>query len=174
LRQHLRSPSWPGKQLHNICAIDDNTYLPFVEITIWSFPHSWLITGFAHYIWYLRFYSKTGATSGSGIAYPSGASWSFSRVRVAQSVVFCVMFCRSLFDLFSLFFWSLYYRLSIFDLRLLITPLVSFNERLWHKSFKIYQPTNKQMEQNITMLNPKWRKDMFFCSMIKHVLVVSR
>ena len=22
------------------------------------------------------------------------------------------------------------------------------------------------MEQNITMLNPKWRKDMFFCSMI--------
>jgi hypothetical protein len=28
------------------------------------------------------------------------------------------------------------------------------------------------MEQNITMLNPKWRKDMFFCSMIKHVLVV--
>jgi hypothetical protein len=25
---------YPGKQLHNICVIDDNTYLPFVEITI--------------------------------------------------------------------------------------------------------------------------------------------
>ena len=80
---------------------------------------------------------------------------------VFVSVVFCVVVSRSLFDLFSLFIWSLYYCLPFFYLRLFITPLVSskfsFNEPLWHKNFKIYQPTNEQMEQNITMLNPKWR-----------------
>jgi hypothetical protein len=41
-----------------------------------------------------------------------------------MSLVFCVVFCRSLFVLLSLFVVSLYY-LSFLDLRLLITPLVS-------------------------------------------------
>ena len=41
------------------------------------------------------------------------------------SLVFCVVFNRSLFVLLYFFFWSLYY-LS-FDLRLVITPLVSSN-----------------------------------------------
>jgi hypothetical protein len=38
----------------------------------------------------------------------------FSGVRVAQSLVFCVVFCRSLFVLLCFFFWSLYC-LSFFD-----------------------------------------------------------
>ena len=41
-----------------------------------------------------------------------------SGVRVTRSLVLCVMFCRSLFVRLSGFF---------FDLRLLITPLVSLN-----------------------------------------------
>jgi len=45
----------------------------------------------------------------------------FSGVRVARSLVFCVMFCRSSFVLFLLTI------VSFFDLRLLITPLVSSN-----------------------------------------------
>ena len=49
----------------------------------------------------------------------------FSGFRVARSLVFCAMFCRSLFLLLSLFFWPLCC-LFLFDLRLLITPLVSF------------------------------------------------
>jgi hypothetical protein len=48
----------------------------------------------------------------------------FSVVRVARSLVFCVMFCRSLFVLLLFFYWSLHC-LSFFDLRLLVTPLVS-------------------------------------------------
>ena len=41
-----------------------------------------------------------GATSGEGTAYPSGASEyasPFSKVRVAQSLAFCVVLCGSLF-----------------------------------------------------------------------------
>ena len=50
----------------------------------------------------------------------------FSGVRVTRSLVFCVMFCRSLFVFLSFFFWPLCC-LSCFDLRILITPLVSSN-----------------------------------------------
>jgi hypothetical protein len=50
----------------------------------------------------------------------------FSAIRVARSLVFCVMFCRSLF-LFLVFFFSSLYCLSFFDLQLLITPLISSN-----------------------------------------------
>ena len=80
---------------------------------------------------------------------PEYLSWSpvFSGVRIARSLVFCVVFCRSLFVLF--FFLSLYfvctliydfwlplwylrfttsdYPFDILDLRLLITPLISSN-----------------------------------------------
>ena len=48
----------------------------------------------------------------------------YNGVRVARSLVFCVVYCRSLFVLLSIFFWPLH-SLPFFDLRLLITPLVS-------------------------------------------------
>ena len=51
-----------------------------------------------------------------------------SGVRVAQTLAFCVVFCRSLFVLSSFFFIVLC--LSFFDLRILITPLVSSNSSL--------------------------------------------
>jgi hypothetical protein len=44
-------------------------------------------------------------------------------VRFIQSLVFCVVFCGCLF---VLFFQPLYF-LSVFDLRLLFTPLVYLN-----------------------------------------------
>jgi hypothetical protein len=44
----------------------------------------------------------------------------FIGVDIAQSVVFCLVFCRSLFFLLFFFYWSLYCQ-SFFDLRLLIT-----------------------------------------------------
>jgi hypothetical protein len=50
----------------------------------------------------------------------------FSGVRVTRSLVLCVMFCRSLFVLLSVFFRPLCC-LSFFDLQFLITPLVSSN-----------------------------------------------
>ena len=70
----------------------------------------------------------TGATSGAGTVYPSGAPEfipGFSGVRVARSLDFCVLFDRSIVFLLTVFYWLLYC-LSFFDLRILITPLVSF------------------------------------------------
>ena len=64
-----------------------------------------------------------GDTSGAGIYNPSGAPKlipAFSGVRVAPSFNFCVVCCRSLFGLWSIFFLPLHY-LSFIDLRLLIT-----------------------------------------------------
>jgi hypothetical protein len=43
---------------------------------------------------------------------------------ISRSLVFCVMICRSLFVISSVFFWSLCY-LS-FDLRIPITPISIF------------------------------------------------
>ena len=45
--------------------------------------------------------NAAGATCGGSTTYPSGApefTQIFSGVHVAQSLVFCVLFCRSLFD----------------------------------------------------------------------------
>jgi hypothetical protein len=49
--------------------------------------------------------NTTGATSGTGTAYPFGAhefTPVFSGVRVAQSLVFCVVHCKSSFFPFSI------------------------------------------------------------------------
>jgi hypothetical protein len=56
----------------------------------------------------------------------TSSSLVFSGARCARSYIFCVMLCLSLFVLFSFFFWSLYC-LSFFDLRLVITPVLSSN-----------------------------------------------
>jgi hypothetical protein len=73
--------------------------------------------------------NTTGATCGVGTAYLSGApefTYGFSGVRVAQSLVFCVLFCR-FFCVFLSFFLLPLYCLSLFDFRLLITPVVASN-----------------------------------------------
>jgi hypothetical protein len=58
------------------------------------------------YVFFLNKSNTTGTTSGAGTAYPSGApdvASDFSAVRVNQYLVFCVVFCRSLFVLLSFF-----------------------------------------------------------------------
>jgi hypothetical protein len=42
----IRSPPWLGWPLWNICVTNDHGYVPLVVNTSWSFPCSWLITGF--------------------------------------------------------------------------------------------------------------------------------
>jgi hypothetical protein len=80
-----------------------------------------------------------GATSGTGTAYHSGTTEftpRLSGVHVAQSLVFCVVFCRSLFVLLSFLSWHFVlfvllrltasdYSVGILDLLFLITQLVS-------------------------------------------------
>ena len=64
-----------------------------------------------------------------GIAFPSGApefTHGFSGVRVIRSLVLMCMFCRSLCVLLYFFFWPLCC-LFFFDIRIIITPLVSSN-----------------------------------------------
>jgi hypothetical protein len=68
-------------------------YVPFVVIIIRSFPQSLLING-------LYKCNTTGATSAALTAYLSGApglTSVFSVVRVALYLLFCVVFCKSLF-----------------------------------------------------------------------------
>ena len=70
-----------------------------------------------------------GFSNGAETVYPSGAHEFiiiFSKVHVARSLVFCVVFCRLLFVLLSFMFQPLCY-LSFFDLHILLTPLVSSN-----------------------------------------------
>jgi hypothetical protein len=94
---------------------------PRICFTLRSIPHSWLIAGFV-----------TGVTRREQIlerelpTLPEHMSSPpvFSGDRDTRSLMLCVMFCRLLFDLLTFFFWSLCC-LSYFDIRILITPLVS-------------------------------------------------
>ena len=67
-----------------------------------------------------------GATCGAGTAYSYLSSPSvISRVRVARSLIFSEMFCRSLFVFFVLFLLAI--KVSFFYLQFMITSLVSSN-----------------------------------------------
>jgi hypothetical protein len=54
-----------------------------------------------------------------------------SRVRVAQSLNFCIIFCKPLFVLLYFFFWPLYW-MYFYDLQLLVTPLAYLQTFLGH------------------------------------------
>ena len=75
--------------------------------------------------------NTTGTSIEAGTAYYSMAPEFipvYSGVRVVQSLVLCVVFCRPLVVFFPLFLWPLHY-LS-FNLRLLITPFSIFKLHL--------------------------------------------
>ena len=77
------------------------------------FPHSWVINGYVTRITQQVPLVEKEHMSSSPV---------FSGVRVDLSLVFCIMFCRSLFVLLSIFIWPLNC-LSLFDLRVLIPSL---------------------------------------------------
>ena len=86
----------------------------------------WYPTWFLYQIMFVQY---DGSHMWSRNCYPFTApefTPGFSAIRVARSLVFCVMFCRLLF-LFLFFFFSSLYCLSFFDLQLLITPLILSN-----------------------------------------------
>jgi hypothetical protein len=71
----------------------------------------------------------TGAANGAGTAVPSKVpemTPGFSGVCVGRPLVFSVLFCRSLIVLLSFFILPLHY-LFLFDIRVLVIPLVSSN-----------------------------------------------
>ena len=117
----LWSPTWLGWPLWNFCVTNDHGYVPRPVL-------SW----FSTYHRACNSIDTTGATSGAGIAYPSGAPelipgfWWCSCYSIFS---FKCMFYRSFFVLLYFLFWPLCY-LFFFDIRVLITPLVSSNSSL--------------------------------------------
>jgi hypothetical protein len=105
---------WP---LWNICVTNDHGYVPFVS-TSWFFPHLWLITECV-----TRFTIYTsGASSGAGTAYPSGAlefTQVYSGVRVARSLGWCVCFVDRFLS-FCRFCLGHFYFLFFLDIQILI------------------------------------------------------
>ena len=83
-----RMESWVNRS-----GISDHGYVPFVLITISSFPHSWLITRFV-----TRVTRRVALVEQELPILPEHLSSPslFSGIHVAWSLVFCVMFCRSL------------------------------------------------------------------------------
>ena len=106
--------------LLNVCVTNINGYILFVVITIRSFPHLLRITGIGIKITRrLPHVEQELPTLPEHLSLPPV----FSGVRLARSLAFCVVFCRSLFVLSS----CPLYCLSVFDVQLLITSLVSSN-----------------------------------------------
>jgi len=116
---------------YGISVTNDHRYVWFVKMTIRSFLHLCLFTGFvtrvtrrvSHVVQELLILPEHMSS-------PSGFSW----FRVVRSLVFYVALCSSLFVMLSFFYWPLYclsffywplYCLSFFNSRFLITPLVS-------------------------------------------------
>jgi len=91
--------------------------------------HNMVLSLFNTYYQVCNKSNTMGVTSGAGTAYPSRIKElipGFCGVRLAQSFVLCVVFCRSLFVLFSFLFLPLYC-MSFFELWIILSPLVSPN-----------------------------------------------
>jgi hypothetical protein len=124
IRKCYRSSPWLGWPLWNICVTNDHGYVPLVVNTSRSFPHAWLIIGFV-----------TRLTRGVPLveqklltlAEHMSSLPGFSGVRGTRSLVFYACFVdRCLY----FFFWPLCC-LFFFDIRILITPLLSSNSSYW-------------------------------------------
>ena len=86
----------------DIGKMNEHEYVPFVVITIRSFPHSYLITWFeTRVILRLPHVEQELPTLPDHLSSPPV----LSGIRVARSFIFCVVLCRSLFVLFSFFVW---------------------------------------------------------------------
>ena len=90
-------------------------------------------------------YVDNTGTSGAGTAYPSRAP-EFTPILKSGSCFsifsFTCMFCRSLFVLLHFFFWPLCC-LFFFDIRILITPLVSSNSSFYFVQISWYYPKTR-------------------------------
>jgi hypothetical protein len=118
--------------IYSICVTNDYGYVTTFRL---PFPHSWLFTGFVTRA------TRRGTLVKQELPTLPGHLSSFpivSGVCFARSVVFCVVFCISLFVLFSFFFWPLCC-LSFFDLQICITPLESSISSWYIKNYiKVY------------------------------------
>jgi len=110
---------FPYKNLYNTLILANNHgYVPFVVIKIWFFPHSWLITDlYQEWHHWLYMWSRNYLPYRSSWVHPR-----FSAVRVARSLVFCVVFCMNRYLAFF----------SFRPLYLLSSDLSNFWLPLWY------------------------------------------
>ena len=83
-----------------VYVTNDHRYVPLVVSTCRFFSRSWLITRVTRQVSLVDQELPTLLEHLSSLPV-------FREVHVARSLVFCVMFCRSLFVLMSFIFWSL-------------------------------------------------------------------
>ena len=138
---------------YGISVTNDHGYVPLVVNTSRSFPHSWLI------IWFVtRLTRRVPLVEQELFTLPVHPSLPpvFSGVRVTRSLVLqCIcIFCRSLFVLLSFFFWPLC--CLFFDIRILITPLVSSNS-----SWLTHINWQWRLGKNETLRQKRWFQSTF-------------
>ena len=109
---------WP---LWNIWFTNDHGYFALVANTSRPFPHAWLIIGFV-----TRLTLRVPLVEQELLTLPEHLS--FSGVRVTRCLVVCVCFVELCLS-FVLFFWPLCC-LLFFDIRIIITPLLSSSSSL--------------------------------------------
>ena len=116
----LRSLRWLGWPVWNICVTHDQGYVPLDGYISRFFPHSRLIIGFV-----TRLTRQVPLVAQELPVLPEHLSSPpvFSGVSVTWSLLLCVCFVDRCL---SFYFWSLCC-LFFFDIRILITPLVSSN-----------------------------------------------
>ena len=118
---HTISYAWLGWPLWTIYVTNDHGYLPLVVNTPRSFPRSWLIIRFVTRLTRrVSLVEQELPTLTEHLSSPPDLCSCYSIFS------FICMFSRSLFVLLFFFFWPLGC-LFFFDIRILITPLVSSN-----------------------------------------------
>ena len=82
----LRSAPWLGKPLWCICVTNDHWYVSLVVITIQSFPHLWLFTGFVTRVtWQVPHVEQELLTLQEHLNSPKSFRWG----RVARYLMSC-------------------------------------------------------------------------------------
>jgi hypothetical protein len=103
---------WEIITLRNTCVTRYHGYVPFAVITIWYFSHSWFITRVTRGVPIVE----------QELVNPPDFTSILSGVRIGRSLVFCVVFCWSLFVLFlSVIVLSVLLRITA-----LISPLSGY------------------------------------------------
>ena len=105
------------------CVTDDHAHVPFVVITMWSFPQSLFITGFV-----IRVKRRVPHVEQKLLNLPEHliAPAVFSIDHVARFLVYCAMFCRSLAVCLCSFVHCLVFSSLIYSLWLLLSYLQIF------------------------------------------------
>jgi hypothetical protein len=109
--------------------------------------------------------NTTGVTCGEGTANPFGAPVFipvFSRVRVAGSLVFCVVFCRSLF-VYSFVLFLLACLFTLITLLYFKNVLEMWNITIPIHSVGIYSSENMSSWNINIIVTTMWQNVPYFC-----------